>query len=736
MKSRILAISVILAASVFSDQSAAAQPSDQPMPENTAMVPEIELSPATVHFGNVLAGGDVVIRTFSVNNVGEDALTISSIALSGNEAGYYSIVPETVSDLVPPDSGIVFTVTLVPPVQEGFALGSVDLSTNAGNVIVPIYTDVRVPSTYYVSPTGNNANPGTKELPWKTMQFAVDEAVPGDSLLIGDGTYEGPVIMTRSGAPGAYVTLKSINPLGAKVEVANGEGDTDGIKAAANYLTIDGFEIYDAAPGIGHHGNGVTVYNNHHINILNNLIYDFGGSGIQTVHFDHVLIENNVVHNNAKYNPNQTSGISLYQARAVDDEPGYHAIIRNNRSYSNINLVPLNLAGTFDGNGILIDDFWNSGGDDGNDIEFPHRTLIENNLCYDNGGKGIQVYRSSYVDIFNNTAYHNNHDVQNQGHWRGELSIISSTDTIWRNNIGVANPGEGILEWNRAMFINKGGDTIWENNITFSGTPGDLSILVDNGTLSEEYITANNMTGVDPMFMDAINHDFNLDPESPAVDAGSDAIFSFNDINYLVRPAGSVDIGAYEYEDESLPVELTYFDAVVSNNAIQLVWETASELNNAGFAVELQAAGRDFEQVLFVEGHGTTTSIRSYDATLPDVAPGAYALRLKQVDFDGTFAYSETVEVVLETEQYHLGQSYPNPFNPQTRIRYSLPVGQHVTLEVFDVLGRSVRTLVNEEQVAGVYSVVFDAQDLANGTYVYRLTAGSFTETKSMILMK
>lgn len=590
-------------------------------------------------------------------------------------------------------------------------------------------------STYYVSPQGNDNNVGSKSSPWKTMQFAVTQTAPGDLVLVEDGTYEGPVIMTKSGEPGAYITLKAVNKWGAKVAVANGEGNADGIKAAANYLTIDGFELYDISPQVGHHGNGVTVYDNHHVNILNNRIHDFGGSGIQAAHFDHVLIENNVVFNNAKYNPNQNSGISLYQARAVDDAPGYHAIIRHNRSYGNINLVltPANI--TRDGNGILIDDFRNSTGDVTNVI-FPHRTLIENNLCYDNGGKGIQVFKSNYVDIFNNTAYHNNHDEQNPGTWRAELSVAYSTGTVWRNNIGVAKPGAGILAWNRGILIARGGETVWEDNLTFSGTPGDISAQIDNGSVTEEYMIANNILGEDPLFNSAGNEDFSLTVGSPAINAGSDNIESFVDINYLVRPPDAVDIGAFEFDGEPLPVELISFDAVVSGEDVLLSWTTASELNNAGFAVELRSLERSFEQVLFVNGQGTTDIEQSYEATLSNVAPGSYALRLKQIDFDGTFAFSETITIDVVSGAYHLAQSYPNPFNPQTQIRYTLPVANHVTLNVYDLLGRNVRTLVSEQQVAGSYTVLFDALDLPNGTYVYRLTAGAFSESKSMVLLK
>ena len=591
------------------------------------------------------------------------------------------------------------------------------------------------PSTYYVSPQGNNNNPGTEAQPWETMLYAVTQVAAGDVVLVADGIYEGPVIITRSGTPDAYITLKSINKWGAKVEVLNGAGNEDGIKAAGNYLTIDGFEMYDVAPGVGHHGNGITVYNNHHVNILNNRIRDFGGSGIQAAHFDHVLIENNVVFNNARYNPNQSSGISLYQARAVDDAPGYHAVVRNNRSYGNMNVVTTPAGITRDGNGILIDDFRNSTGDVTN-VVFPHRTLIENNLCYDNGGKGIQVFKSNFVDVFNNTAYHNNHDTQNTGTWRAELSLAYGDETVWRNNIGVANPGSGILAWNRGILIARGGVTEWENNITYSGTPGDLSMNIDNGSVDEAYMQNNNQLGIDPLFENAGNENFSLKTESPAINAGSNQIVSFVDINYVPRPQGMVDVGAFEFVDPGLPVELTAFSAVVSGVDIQLTWTTASELNNAGFAVELQTLGREFEQVLFVEGQGTTNAPQTYEATVSDLAPGTYSVRLKQTDFDGTFEYSETIDVVVAAEAYHLAQSYPNPFNPQAQIQYTLPVATHVTLEVFDLLGRTIETLVDGEQPAGTHAVVFDAQDLSNGTYVYRLTAGAFTQTRTMVLQK
>lgn len=100
------------------------------------------------------------------------------------------------------------------------------------------------------------------------------------------------------------------------------------------------------------------------------------------------------------------------------------------------------------------------------------------------------------------------------------------------------------------------------------------------------------------------------------------------------------------------------------------------------------------------------------------------------------FKYSVSVEVAVIAETYHLTQNYPNPFNPHTQIRYTLPVRSQVTLTLFDVLGRNIRTLVNEEQGSGSYAVYFDAKDLPNGIYLYRLNAGACRETKTMTLLR
>jgi hypothetical protein len=187
-----------------------------------------------------------------------------------------------------------------------------------------------------------------------------------------------------------------------------------------------------------------------------------------------------------------------------------------------------------------------------------------------------------------------------------------------------------------------------------------------------------------------------------------------------------------------LPVELTAFEGTYKNGEVHLSWRTASELNNAGFEVERSLDRETFTQVGFVRGNGTTTEAQSYtfvDRSTFNAEKVYY--RLKQVDFDGQFEYSPIVEVnVTMPAKFALMQNYPNPFNPTTNIAYELPVAAKVVLKVYDVLGREVATLINQEQAAGRYVQPFNASALSSGIYFYRLQAGNFVETKKMMLVK
>jgi hypothetical protein len=194
-------------------------------------------------------------------------------------------------------------------------------------------------------------------------------------------------------------------------------------------------------------------------------------------------------------------------------------------------------------------------------------------------------------------------------------------------------------------------------------------------------------------------------------------------------------VGEIHY-DEFVPVELVSFTAAVIDNDVTLNWETATEINNSGFQVEKKSNG-EYEAIGFVPGFGTTTEPRSYSFTDAGVQSGYYTYRLKQIDLDGTFEYSDEIQVeVTIPDVFALEQNYPNPFNPSTRIDFSLAVDSKVSLKVFDVLGQEVATLINSDLVAGSHNVEFSAANINSGVYFYILQAGDNVETKKMVLLR
>jgi len=196
---------------------------------------------------------------------------------------------------------------------------------------------------------------------------------------------------------------------------------------------------------------------------------------------------------------------------------------------------------------------------------------------------------------------------------------------------------------------------------------------------------------------------------------------------------------AYLYlSTPTIPVEFTSFGAIYNKNDITLHWETATELNNKGFNVERRIDKNEWKSIVFIKGNGNSTSPKEYSYIDNDLFSGGtkFQYRLKQIDYDGSFEYTEIVEVETVPQQYELSQNYPNPFNPSTSIRYSIPKQSNVSLKVYDILGNEVANLVNEEKDQGVYTVNFNAIGLSSGIYFYTLRADGFVQTKKMLLIK
>ncbi len=144
-----------------------------------------------------------------------------------------------------------------------------------------------------------------------------------------------------------------------------------------------------------------------------------------------------------------------------------------------------------------------------------------------------------------------------------------------------------------------------------------------------------------------------------------------------------------------------------------------------------------FENIGYVAGFGTTTEPKSYSYIDSKLETGNYTYRLKQIDFDGSYEYSDEVNVLVELPmEYSLDQNYPNPFNPSTTIKYSIAEDGFVKLAIYNMLGEEVTTLVNTTQKAGKYEVNFNASNLASGVYVYRIESANFNAVKKLMLMK
>jgi uncharacterized protein (TIGR02145 family) len=191
------------------------------------------------------------------------------------------------------------------------------------------------------------------------------------------------------------------------------------------------------------------------------------------------------------------------------------------------------------------------------------------------------------------------------------------------------------------------------------------------------------------------------------------------------------------FQDSTLPVELTSFTALSLNNAVSIKWKTATEINSASFDIERRVNNDTWLRIASVKASGNSTTPKYYSYTDNKVNSGTFSYRLKMVDYNGTYKYSSVVmSEVAAPSNYELANAYPNPWNPTTTIGYRLPMDIHVTIRVYNTLGKEVATLVNEVKPAGSYEVTLNGKGLSSGVYYYQMKAGNFIGTKKIVLMK
>jgi len=205
----------------------------------------------------------------------------------------------------------------------------------------------------------------------------------------------------------------------------------------------------------------------------------------------------------------------------------------------------------------------------------------------------------------------------------------------------------------------------------------------------------------------------------------------------------SISGGPYHSNSQPLPVTLTSFNAFLIGDKVHLNWSTATETNNYGFEIERVKGDPNtnkfahWEKIGFVQGNGNSNSVKIYSFEDKNVLTGQYAYRLKQINYDGSYEYSDVVKVDVKFKPSVMDvKNFPNPFNPTTKVRYEIPYDGLTLVKVYDILGNEITTLINEYKDAGIYEAELDGSKLSNGIYLIKLQVGNFTKVTKAILMK
>ncbi len=195
---------------------------------------------------------------------------------------------------------------------------------------------------------------------------------------------------------------------------------------------------------------------------------------------------------------------------------------------------------------------------------------------------------------------------------------------------------------------------------------------------------------------------------------------------------------AFKSWEAVAPVELSSFTSTVTNKDVKLNWSTSEELNNSGFDIERSVVNGEWSKIGNVAGNGTTSDPKNYEFTDRNLNSGKYNYRLKQIDFNGNFAYYNLSEeiVIGIPERFSLSQNYPNPFNPTTKIDFALPRDGNVKITVFDNSGKQIAEIVNGFRSAGYHTVEFNAANISSGVYFYKLESNEFSKVMKMTIIK
>lgn len=333
----------------------------------------------------------------------------------------------------------------------------------------------------------------------------------------------------------------------------------------------------------------------------------------------------------------------------------------------------------------------------------------------------------------------------------GTLTSIFFIDSLngWATSVYVYNTTDGGNNWvqrtdipiyntNDVYFKDSLNGWLLEGNKLFMTIDGGITWIQDTQISS---FTWRFRTLSSSHFIITGNIYESIDTGNTWINITSEVGTGFSDLhapyNYSCIPVGTIGL-ILNYTDTTIvPVELINFNGEVNGLKVHLNWQTITEKNNRGFEVQRSIDKKDWQEIGFIQGEGTSTEKKNYFFEDNNIQKQFYYYRLKQIDYDGSYVYSNIIEVKISLNNFELLQNYPNPANPATIIKYVVPVESFIELSLFNINGEKVVELFRGVKQSGIYLTEIDIRNLASGIYFYTLRSSTgFFQTKKLLIVK
>lgn len=514
------------------------------------------------------------------------------------------------------------------------------------------------------------------------------------------------LIFDQQGAAADAIKLTGSNNILRGCEIRNGKKDgIDGGGGGSQNNIIENCAIHDFVnqPGVDAHGIVINP-GARGWKILRNTIYNCGGDGIQFYADDQTPVaqyaKNFTIASNIFYTTLGSNSENALDFKGIDS-----CLVDGNEMHGFANKIWViqkgcrNITAT---NNRLHD------GDRGIEARGEGGKTQENiklirNVIYNISDYGIKFDGVAHAQVLHNTLV----NVAARS-FRVEGAGVAGGS--FRNNL-IYNSGPASI----AGTFNAQAD----HNGWFNSSADDMAGEGD-------------VTGDDPKFVNAPSFNFNLQPYSPAKDAGVNVGLPFT--------GAKPDLGAYEI-GSATPVKLNHFSAEQLGASVRLRWQTGETSDFWGFEIERSANGREFAVVAFVAAQTAVSQQAQYEFLDRDASAGRRWYRLRMIDLDGQFSLSGAVEITLAKPQsFYLAQNYPNPVSfaagprAETAIAFDLSETVEVTVTIYNMLGQAVRHWQNAALPPGRHQIAWDGRDqngarVAAGFYVYRIAANKSNVT-------